>query len=91
MGVAGRRGVAVHEIRGCVDVVVGAVQRGVVHIAGQVGQHRIDVGALGHPAFDVRIGEMMSERVRCWPLPRRGLWQSSIGPDLVEHGARTAR
>ncbi len=77
-------GVAGHEVRRGVDVVVGRLKGRVSHVTGQVGQHRGDIPALGHPPFDVGVREVMPEVIRPGTWPAGVPWQCGLVPDPVE-------
>src|ERR1700682_4276449 len=66
-------------------VVVRAVKGCVTHVTRQVGQHRGDVVAAGHPSMDVGVGEMMPEVVGSGLLAGHGPGQCGLVPDAAEY------
>src|SRR3954454_16435429 len=55
------------------------------HVTRQVGQHRGDVVAGGHPSVDIGVGEVMPEIVGSWLLAGHGPRQPGLVPDAAEY------
>ncbi|KJF15713.1 hypothetical protein AXFE_34430 [Acidithrix ferrooxidans] len=67
------------------NVVVGAIESRMPHIARQIWQHSGDVLSLSHPFFDVGVGEMMPEVIWSRLLATCRSLQCGLIPDAVEY------